>query len=219
MNPTQFASREFHKRDSNFWWRPGRIYIPAANFSGLDYEITTATDIKSMGTGAANDTALAEITTSGVTGVTLGANNNSVEHFMAVPYDMDFNYPIYFSVLWTANNTSGSATMAVLYKTYIANSTAFASPAATALTRAIPLQNMAGTAFTLMQTTEGMIAGRTIAENVEYLQLGVVRSAVATITSVIFVGLNIRYTPRRLYYEGMSVEAKAPTYIASNKYS
>lgn len=219
-NPGVNASRELIKRDSLMWWRPGRIYIPAWQFSGLDYEITTATDIKSMGTGAANDTAIAEINTSGVTGLTMGANANSVEHFMAVPYDMDLSRPIHFSAVWTANNTSGSVTWAVLYKAFVANSTVLGSaPAATALSSAIPLDPMAGVAFTVMVTDEGRIYGGTLADNVEYLQIGVVRSAAVTITSAIFLGLNIRYTPRRLMYDPMTLEAKAPTYIASSKYA
>lgn len=219
--PNFVQSHNRLRHDSMVVWRPGRIYIPAANFSGLDYETTTATDIKSMGTGAANDTALIEINTSGVTAINLGANLNSVEHFFAVPPDMDLAQPVYFSVVWTANNTSGSATMAVTYKPYIKDTTVLGSAvSATALSTLIPLKNMAGVAFTVMVTDEGKLNGGALPETTEYLQLGVVRTTVATITTVSFLGLNIRYTPRRFWGpDGMGHEAKAPTYIAGKSYA
>jgi hypothetical protein len=209
------------KHDARLVWRPGRIYIPASQFSGLDYETTTATDIKSMGTGAANDTAITEINTSGIVALNMGANANSVEHLLAVPSDIDLAQPIYFSVVWTANNTSGTATMAVTYKPYIKDTTVLGSAvSATALSTAITAKTMAGVAFTLMVTDEGKLNGGVLPETTEYLQLGVIRSAVTTITLVSFLGLNIRYTPRRLWGpDGMGHEAKAPTYIAGKTYA
>ena len=100
--------------DKGLEWRPGRIFIPAWNFAGLDYEITTATDIKSMGTGAANDTSVIEINTSGVTAVNMTANLNSLETFLMMPGDLDIQMNIYFRGWWTAINTSGSVTWDVL---------------------------------------------------------------------------------------------------------
>jgi hypothetical protein len=218
--PNNIQSFNRLKHDSQVIWRPGRIYIPAWQFSGLDYEVTTATDLKSMGTGAANDTSVIEINTSGITAVNLTANANSLEHFMAVPGDMDLTQPIYFSVVWTANNTSGSATMAVLYKPFIKDTTVLGTAvSATALSTAIPLKNMAGVAFTIMVTDEGKLNGNVLPETTEYLQLGVVRTTVATITTVSFIGLNIRYSPRRFWGpEGMGHEAKPPVFIAGKTY-
>jgi len=208
------------KHDKELLWRPGRLYIPAWQFSGLDYETTTATDVKSMGTGAANDTSVIEINTSGVTAVNMTANLNSLEHFMAVPYDMDLTRPIYFSVVWTANNTSGSVTWDILYKPYIANTTVIGTAvSATALSKTIGAHTMAGVAFTVMVTPEGRLNGGTLPDTTEYLQLGVVRTTVATITTASFFGLNIRYTPKRMQGNtGMFNPAKPATYIQSNKY-
>ena len=218
-SPTVGSTRDMWKRDSHFWWRPGRVYIPAWQFSGLDYEATTATDIKSMGTGAANDTSIAEINTSGITAVNMTANANSLEHLMALPYDIDLSKNIYFRVYWTANNTSGSVTWDVLYKAITPNSTVLGSAvSATALTRTIGAHTMAGVAYTIMRTPEGVLIGNTLADSVEMLQLGVVRTTATTITTASFLGLEIRYTPHRLYYGGMVHEAKAPAYIASDKY-
>ena len=215
------GSAHRHYSDKGFEWRPGRLYIPAWQFSGLDYEATTATDIKSMGTGAANDTSIIEINTSGVTALNMTANANSVETFLMMPWDLDIQKNIYFRVWWTANNTSGSVTWDVLYKTYVADSTVLGTaPAATALTTAIGSDAMAAVAFTVMRSPEGILSGGTLGDNVEALQLGVVRTSVATITTASFLGLELRYSPRRLRGpDGMAREAKSPIFIAAKQYT
>lgn len=209
------------KDDNAFRWRPKSIYVPAWQFSGLDYEATTATDVKSMGTGAANDTSIAEINTSGITAINMTANLNSVEHFLMLPFDIDIQKNIYFRVWWTANNTSGSCTWDVLYKVYNPGTTVLGTaPAATALTTAIGAQTMASVAYTVMRTPEGVLLGGTLADSTQALQLGVVRTTVSTITTASFLGLEIRYTPRYLYGpDGMTVEAKAPITNTSKQYS
>lgn len=206
------------KSDKEMLWRPGRIYIPAWQFTGLDYEATTATDIKSMGTGAANDTAITEINTSGVTGISMGANANSVETLIQIP-DLDKNFNIYFCIWWTANNTSGTCTWDVLYKKFVADTTVLGSAvSATTLSTAIGADTMAGVAYTLMRSPEGVLVGGTLDDNVEVLQLGVVRTNVTTITTPYFVGLGIRYTPKRLQGQGSLIPAKPALYAGSNKY-
>ncbi len=207
------------KSDKELLWRPERVYIPAWHFQGLDYETTTTTDIKSVGVGAGNDLAIAEVNTSNVTGVAFGANADTLEHFLLLPTHLDKAFPVYFRVWWTANNTSGSVTWDVLYKSYVANSTVLGSGAATtALSTAIGANNMAGVAFTVMRTAEGKLNGGTLADNVEALQLSVKRTAATTVTSAIFLGLELRYTPKRLQGQGALVEAKPALYISSNKY-
>lgn len=217
--PESSANR--HYSDKGFEWRPGRIYIPAWSFAGLDYEVTTATDIKSMGTGAANDTSIIEINTSGVTAINMTANANSVETFIMIPFDLDIQKNIYFRVWWTANNTSGSVTWDVLYKPYIPDTTVLGTAvSATALTTAIGADTMAGVAFTMMRSPEGILGAGVLPETTEALQLGVVRTTVATITTASFLGLEIRYSPRRLRGpDGMAREAKSPTSIASKHYN
>ena len=217
----QDGSGHRYYSDKCFEWRPGRLYIPAWQFAGLDYEITTATDIKSMGTGAANDTSIVEINTSGITALNMTANANSVETMLMMPEDLDLQKNIYFRVWWTANNTSGSVTWDVLYKSFVADTTVLGTaPAATVLTTAIGSDAMAAAAFTVMRSPEGILAGGTLAENVEALQLGVVRTSVATITTASFLGLELRYSPRRLRGpDGMAKEAKSPIYIAAKQYT
>ena len=92
--------------------------------------------------------------------------------------------------------------------------------AATALTTAVAVQNMAGVAYTIMRTPEGMLKGGTLAETCEMLNLTIQMHALTTITTVTLLGMAIRYTPRRLRGpDGMAHQAKAPIYIAGRTYS
>jgi len=211
---------EYLKRNERLWMRPGRLYIPAWQFSGLDYETTTATDIKSMSTGAANDTSVAEINSSGITAVNFTANLNALDHFMAIPADMDLSFPVYFSVVWTANNVAGSVTWDVRYKPYVTGVTVLgAAVAATATSKTITASAMPAVAFTIVTSAEGRLNGGVWPENTEYVQLGVIRSTTTTITTASFLGLNIRYTRKLLQYGSMKAEAKPATYIASEKFA
>lgn len=206
------------KHDKEMLWRPGRIWIPAWQFGGLDYETTTTTDIKSIGVGTGNDLAIAEVNTGNVTGIAFGANADTVETLLLMP-DLDKSQNIFFKVWWTANNTSGSVTWDVLYKTYVADSTTVGSAAATtALDVAIGADSMAGVAYTMMRSPAGVLKGGTLADNVEMLQLSVKRTAATTVTSALFMGLEIYFTPKRLWGVGSLIPSKSAQYIGSNKY-
>ena len=211
------------RHDAQFVWRPGRIYIPAWQFAGLDFEATGANDIKSTGTGTPSATNLivAEINTSGITGINMLTAANSVNHLLEVPSDLDPSQPIYASVYWTANNTSGSVDWNLFYKLFTGNSTVLGSAeAAVAFTNDPAAHTMAGVAYTLMRTPEARIPGGTIGDTTELLQLAVVMNALVTITTPFFVGLALRYTPRRLWGpDGMGHEAKAPTFIVGKTYA
>ena len=220
--PSSSYTGDKFARDSKFVWRPKRIYIPAWQFSGVGYEATTAAGIKTIGTGTPSDVNLifSEINTSGISGILLTTADNSINHLMEVPADMDLSFPVYTSVYWTANNTSGSADWEMFYKVFIPGTTVLGTAeAATAMSKVGAAQTMAGVAYTLMRTPEMRIYGGAIADTTELLQLKVQMHALVTITSVVFLGLAIRYTPRALMYDGMRQEAKAPISIASNKYS
>ena len=220
--PGSNPSREILKRDSQIWWRPGRLYIPAWQLAGIGYETTTAINIKSLGTGtpSATNMILTEINTSGITGLNLTTTDNSVCHLMELPADLDIDFPIYTSVYWTANNTSGTVDWEMFYTAIVPGTTVLGSAEpSTAFDKVGAAQTMAGVAYTIMRTPEMRVYGGKLAENVEMLHLKIQMHALATITTVSLLGLAIRYTPHRLYYDGMNVEAKAPTYIGGNKYT
>jgi hypothetical protein len=219
--PGSNPSREAFKRDSQMWWRPGRLYIPAWQLSGIGYEATGAANVKSIGTGTPSATNMitAEVNTSGIVGLNFTTADNTVSHLMEIPADMDLSRPIYTSLYWTANNTSGSVDWEMFYKAFIANSTVLGSAeAATAFDKVGAAQTMAGVAFTTMRTPEMRIYGGKLPDTTELIQFTIQMHALVTITTVTLLGLAIRYTPHRLYYDPMTVEAKAPTYIGSSKY-
>jgi hypothetical protein len=222
MNQPTSPSNDFLKRNEKLWLRPGRIYIPAWQFSGLEYEATTAADIKSGGTGTPSDVNMniTEVNTSGITGINFTTVDNSINHLMEFPCDMDMTYPLYASVYWTANNTSGSTEWVLFYKTYQAGSTALGSAeAASTFSKVIGAQTMAGVAYTLMRTPEARLNGGAFADNKELLQIKVQMHALVTITTTIFIGLALRYTRKMLQYGSMRTEAKPATYFLSDKYA
>ena len=210
------------KSDKEILWRPGRIYIPAGQFSGLAYEATTGNAIKSIGTGtpSASNLVLGEVNTSGITGLALNTADNTVCHLMEVPADMDLQFPLYTSLYWTANNTSGSVDWEMFYKAYIPGTTVLGSAeAATAMSKVGAAQTMAAVAYTLMRTPEMKIFGKVFPDTTELIQLTVQMHALVTITAPFLIGMAIRYTPKRLAGMGGVVESKAPLYIGSNKFS
>lgn len=223
--PGMSFSRERIKRDSMFWWRPGRINIPLQQASGWVYNTTTSTNIKSANKGGgANEVLLGAINSTGLTGFTMtpSASKPTFDHMLEVPYDMDFSKHIYWSVVWACSGTSGSMLWTIKYNGYVLGNTTsgvISDPATgTALDSLIPSQTVLGTGFTLQRTVEGWINPNKLNDNVEYIHFQLAADTLTTITSVIPMSVSIRYTPRRCYYEGMELEAKAPTYIASNKY-
>ena len=222
MQHSVSPQNEFLKRNERLWMRPGRLYIPASNFSGIAYEATTGNAIKSIGTGTPDATNMAvnEVNTSGITGILLKTADNTVCHLMEVPSDMDLTYPIYTSVYWTANNTSGSTDWEMFYKVFAPGTTVLGTAeAATAMSKVGAAQTMAAVAYTLMRTPEMRVNGGAMPDTTELIQWTVQMHALVTITLPFFIGLNIRYTRKLLQYGSMRAEAKAATYIASEKYS
>ena len=97
--------------DRQFVWRPDGVVIPFQCFTGLDYEATTANDIKSVGAGAANDTSVIEIGTSGVTGLKMTAAGNSVMHLFALPRTFDPKYRLRARLHWSSGSTDTADTI------------------------------------------------------------------------------------------------------------
>ena len=210
-----------HYSDRAFEWRPGYIYIPAVNFSGLDYETTTATDMKSVDGQAANTTSVGEVSTFGITGVTMTTGTDRLNHLMKLPWDLDPGKNIYISCDWCANTTSTSeaVTWLVTYRAMQANVTALAA-ATTALDKVIGSDaHPAATAYTYAQSPEGILKGGTLSRATDGIIWRVEMNTEDLSGSVIFLGLNIRYSPRRLRGpDGMAAEAKAPTARMGSQY-
>jgi len=202
--------------DYNIWWRPGRIYIPANDFSG--WIGAAGVDVGS-GTGAPVQQ---EISTFGLVSVLMDTAGDELNHLMQIPYDFDPKKKMEVRVHWT----SGSATTAdtidwlVRYQAIVPDSTTLAS-ASTALDTQ-PAQDTVIGAYTHQVTTWGTILPATIGENVEMIQWEVEMDAFAAglTEDKFFLGLEIAYSPRRMYYgEGMAHPAKRPVSMLGKVYS
>lgn len=209
--------------DRQFVWRPDGVVIPFQCFTGLDYEATTANDIKSIGAGAANDTSVIEIGTSGVTGLKMTAAGNSVMHLFALPRTFDPKHRLRARLHWSSGSTDTADTIdwKILYTPIVYNVTAIAAPA-TALDTVIPRDTVpVATANAHCVTEWGSIRPNKFADNVEALLIEMEMDAFAAGLSEAkhLLALELAWTPRRLYYgDGMAHPAKLPLYSASDKY-
>lgn len=226
MNPTLNPQNDYFKRDSAFWWRPGRIFVPVASFNGWTYEATGAAGVKSAGAGtpSATNKQFTEIGTTGVVGMLFEAAGDSIMHSMLLPYDYDRSYPMYARVHWSSGSTTTADTITWLmqYTAIVPNVTAIVDPAI-ALDVAIAQDTVpVATANVWCVTEWGRINGGKFADNVEAITFEIEMDAFAAglTEAKHLLGVEFRYTPKRLYYgDGMKHEAKAPSSMLSNVYS
>lgn len=219
-------SRDVFKRDSNFMWRPGRVYVPVWQFSGLAYEATGAAGVKSVGAGtpSATNLKLTEIGSTGLVGLVLETAGNSVMHSMVLPFDYDRSFPMYLRVHWSSGSTDTADTITwlVQYTPIVLNTTAIIDPA-TALDSTIAQDTVPVATANIWCATEwGRINANKFDDNVEAMTFEVEMDAFAVGLSEAkhLLGLELRYTPKRLLYgDGMAVEAKPATYMLSNKFA
>lgn len=206
------------KHDSALTWRPGRVFLPAANFSSilLDAGVHTGAPV------------LQEVSTFGVVGVLVDTAADEINTFMQIPADMDLSKRIYARVHWTSGSTdtADTVTWKVWYKPIVYNVTAIAAignTGGTALDKVIAAQDVpVATAYAWVVTAEGYLDAGKLPETTEALLLAVELDAfdVGLSEDKILLGLELRYTPKRLWGpDGMQHEAKAPTFIAGKTYA
>lgn len=213
--PNYIQSHNRLKHDSQVVWRPGRIWLPVTNFSAY---VGAAGATAGAHTGAP---VFQEISTFGIVGLLMDTAADEVNTYMPLPYDIDLSKRIYMRVHWT----SGSATTAdtidwrVWYKAIVFHSTtllAIGDTGGVALDKVIAQDTVSG-AYHWQVTEEGYLDAGKLSYDTEGLLLSIELHAFAAgLTEDKFpLGLEIRYSPRRLWGpNGMNHEAKATTHIA-----
>lgn len=232
FSPVQSHNRMKH--DAQIQWRPGRIWIPAMHFNGVSVaaldEGGSATFAYGAGwVGAHTGAPISkEISTFGVNGILMDTAADEVNTYMPLPYDIDLNKRIYARVHWTSGSTdtADTVTWKVWYKPIVFNVTALAAIGAsggTALDVVVAADDVpVGTAYAWAVTEEGYMDAGKLPENTEALMWSVELDAfdVGLSEDKFLLGLEIRYTPRRLWGpDGMLHEAKAPIHIAGKTYA
>ena len=219
--PNFVQSHNRQKHDANFVWRPGRIWLSATNFSSYIGAAPNA----SIHTGAE---VWKEISTFGVVGQLMATAASEVNTYMPLPDDIDLSKRIYARVHWTSGSTdtADTVTWKVWYKALVFNTTAILAIGNTggvALDAVIAADDVpVATAYAWAVTEEGYMDAGKLPENTGALLWSVEMDAfdAGLAEDKFFLGLEIRYTPRRLWGpDGMAHEAKAPTYIAGKNYA
>lgn len=202
--------------DKQIEWRPGRVHIPIANFTGI---LGAAGVSVGANTGAAVQQ---EISTFGVVSILMDTAGDVIDTNWSLPYDLDINKNIYFRVHWTSGSstTADTITWKVFYTPIVPDSTTIAA-GATALDTVIAQDTVIG-AYTWQATSWGILKAGTLAVNVEKLMLQVELDAFAAgLTEDKFpLELEIAYSPKRLRGpDGMGHEAKLPNTMLGSAYS
>lgn len=218
------------KHDSAFVWRPGHLYLPAMSFTGMSVGAINeggtgnfAYGVKWEGAHTGAPTSK-EISTFGLNGVLLNTAGNMVVTDCMVPEDLDTDKPIKARIVWCSGSidTADTVTWIVKYLALKPNVTALATPS-TALDATIAVQTVpVATAYALCKTEWGIILPGTISSEVEHWAWLVELNAFAAglAEDKFFLGLEIAYTPRRLYGgDGMLKGADYPVRTLSKQYS
>lgn len=196
------------RHDGNFWWRPGHLYLPAERFKGD----TTGSEF------------LERINSLDYVGMRMDTNGDEVGTILAVPeiWDVDPEKEIEWRVHWTSGSstTDDTVTWKVTHKEINREDTAIAV-ASTALTNAVAQDTVSG-AYDWQVTEWGTLKGRVLTKNAYALPLGVEMDAKAAglTEALLFLGLELRYTPRyltgpsgmrSLAKEGRTIWHRSPT--------
>lgn len=215
------------KHDADFLWKPSRVFIPAWNFHlSQDALSGNAANADTVLISAASASNWGEINSLGLMGLDMSTAAEEVNTLWALPPDLDITKPIEARVHWT----SGSADVAdtidwkLRYLKITPNVTVIIS-AATDLDTVIAQDTVpVATAYAYCATEWGAIlpAVTAISNKTEAIEFEVEMDAKAAglAEAVFFLGLELRYTPKRLQGpDGMKRAAKAPTYMLGNTYA
>ena len=196
------------KHDKEIWWRPGYVYYPAMNFTGVS--------VRAVNEGGAGNYAYGEawagshtgapiskeISTIGYNGILLDTAGDMVITNAPIPGDLDVTQPTYARIVWTSgsSDTADTVTWIALYNAQIPNVTELITPA-TALDKTIAAQDVPiATAYTLCKTAWGRINGGSISSKAEDWSWLIEMDAfdVGLSEDKFLLGLEIAYTPKRL---------------------
>lgn len=210
------------KHDSALAWKPGRIFLPATNFSNY---VGAAGATAGAHTGAP---VFQEVSTFGVVGLLMDTAADEANTFITLPGDIDLGKRIYARIHWASGSTdtADTVTWKLWYLPLIYNVTAIAAvgnTGGTALDKVIAAQDVpVATAYAWAVTAEGYLDAGKLPETTEALLLSVELDAFDAGLSEdkFLLGVELRYTPKRLTGpDGMQHEAKAPTYTAGKTYA
>jgi hypothetical protein len=201
--------------DKSLSWRPGRLYIPVSEFTGL---IGAAGVSAGTGPGAPVQQ---EISTFGLNAVLMDTAADALDHNFMLPYDVDLKKDIRFRVHWTSGSadTADTVTWKVFYLGIVPNVTTIAA-ASNALTTVVAAQDVTG-AYDYQVTAYGVLVGGTLTQDVEILAVQVELDAFdAGLTEDKFLlGLEMVYTPKRMRGpDGMAHSAVLPTTALGSLY-
>jgi len=189
-------------RDKNVEWLEKRIYVPAWGFQTWKIVGPSggATDLGGADGAGAGAPVMSEISTFGFTGGLIGAAGDVFAHVMMVPYDLDRSKQVRCRVWWTQTQgvTTDIMTWLIRYSA-LAEDGLLIEPA-TALDTVVPTDASSDDPLAVQATDFGVINKNIIAASAAFLNWYVEADVIGTFSAdeVSFLGLEIRYTPRKM---------------------
>lgn len=176
-------------RDFNMEWNEAVEYIPARSFQSF----VTDAGI------AAGAPVFQEIGSSGISGIQVNQASDAIATIWHMGNHVDITKQIRFRVLTSKNSTDADVeTTAVTYTRLVAGTTVLIAPV-TALTTAVPALTYGVVADVPTFSDFGIIAKNTLADTTFALALHVASTMTnASADEISILGLEIRYTPRRM---------------------
>lgn len=188
-------------RDYNIEWLERKEFIPAWHFQTWVATAPSggATDLGGLVGADAGAPVTVEIGTSGIAGAPIGAAGDMFSTIWPV-FNVDSKKQMRFRVIWTQTSTTATDTVdwIVTYTPLILETTAIVAPV-TALSTAVTLADASsGVANVIQGSAFGVLNRATLTDTTEFLSLRVEADAIGTFSAdeIIFLGLEIRYTPR-----------------------
>lgn len=185
-------------RDFNMDWLENKLFL-AVPVQGLA-EVTTPTVLR---TWQSVTSITAQIAASTATIIRTSVTNDGTTWLLQMPYDFDINKAMRFRAHYSQTATSGTVTWQVRYTPIIATlagtvgATVIAAPA-TLLSTPIPAASGTVVANDYRVTDFGQINRGVFIDTTEAIILETRTTDGAPVAGLGLIGLEVRYTPRRL---------------------
>ncbi len=173
------------------------LFFPVSSHSNMVFTPAATETWLNAGTGTA---AIAEVTTSEITGVLFDADNESHSILIPIPIDIDLGQAITFRAIWSNSTAAvtGSAKFYFLYKQLTIDTTAIAAAAGTMTTDGAADPD-SGTAYAIQASPWSTLAASTLTGSPgdDFLIIKCYVD-VTTITDAYLIGIQMQYSRRFL---------------------
>jgi hypothetical protein len=185
-------------RDKNIEWLEKRVFLPWSVFTGISrvVNVTDASADPNFRSLVSATAKTAAVGSSVLAGLAIGAQNDGAAGYW-VFYDVDRGKQIRFRVHFTATADTGTVTWQVRYLPVVARQTAIVTPSLDLSTPIPAFSGLVATDNVWYVSGFGVLNKNSLPATTEALALLVRCTDAAPVAGLQFLGLEVRYTPRK----------------------